>query len=90
LRGLQIGATQILKGTKVDGLFDKDPKNNNDAKLIKNIKFDTVLEKKLKVMDLTAVALANDHDIKIRIFNIFEHDSIIKALDDKNFGSTIE
>ncbi len=90
LRGLQIGAKQILKGTKVDGLFDKDPRTNKDAKLIKNVKFDTVLEKKLKVMDLTAVAMALENNIKIRIFNIFEHNSIIKLLNDSNFGSTIE
>ncbi|MBU4269266.1 UMP kinase [Candidatus Dependentiae bacterium] len=90
LRGLQIGAKQLLKGTKVDGLFDKDPKTNKDAKLIKNIKFDTVLEKKLKVMDLTAIAMALENNIKIRIFNIFEHNSIIKLLNDSNFGSTIE
>ncbi|KKP24791.1 MAG: Uridylate kinase [candidate division TM6 bacterium GW2011_GWF2_28_16] len=89
LRALQIDAKLVLKGTKVAGIFDKDPAKNTDAKLIKTIDYKTVIEKNLQVMDLTAISLAHDKDIKIKIFNIFEKDSILQVLNDQNFGSTI-
>ncbi len=89
LRALQMEAKLVLKGTKVNGIFDKDPETNSDAILIKNTTINTVLEKKLDVMDLTAMTLAQNRDIKIRIFNIFDKDSILNVLKDSNFGSTI-
>lgn len=89
LRAIQIDANLVLKGTKVVGLFDKDPAKYNDAKLIKTIDYKSAIEKNLQVMDITAMALAQDKNIKIKIFNIFEKDAILNAVNDNNYGSTI-
>ncbi len=91
LRALQIGAPTILKGTKVAGVFDSDPTKNKDAKLLKELSYDDFLDKSLQVMDTTAITLAKKHSLKIKVFNIFEKDSLIKIVQDTNnvFGSTI-
>ena len=89
LRGLQINASMILKGTKIDGVFDKDPIKDKNAKIFKNINCSQVIEKNLQVMDLTSIALAQKYNLKIKVFNLFEKDALIKALEDPNFGSTI-
>lgn len=90
LRSLQIGTKQIWKATKVDGVYDSDPIKNKDAKLYKNISYKEVIEKNLKVIDGTAIALAKENKISIRVFNLFEENALQKALEDKNFGSTIK
>ncbi len=90
IRALQIGAHEIWKVTMtVAGLFDSDPKKNPDAHLLKKASFTEVLNKKLGVMDQTAFAMAFEHNIKIRIFNLLEDNALLKAHSDKNFGSTI-
>lgn len=89
LRALQIGSEIVLKGTKVDGIFDSDPKTNNNAKLIKNISYNDILKNKLQVMDLTAITLAENNNVKIKVFNIFKKNAIIKAIKEIDFGSTI-
>jgi uridylate kinase len=70
LRGIEIEADVILKGTKVDGVYDSDPAKNPDAQLYKTLSYDEVLEKELKVMDLSAFTLARDHSVPIRVFNM--------------------
>ena len=60
----------MLKGTKVDGVFDSDPAKNPDAVLYKKLSYSEVLDKELKVMDLAAFTLARDHNIPIRVFNM--------------------
>ncbi|MFH1643677.1 MAG: UMP kinase [bacterium] len=90
LRALQINADIVLKATKVDGIFDSDPEKNKNAKLIKKISFDDFIKNNLKVIDLTAITLAKENNLKIKIFNLFENNSIIKAVKEKNFGSLIE
>ena len=70
LRGIEIEAEAVLKGTKVDGVYSDDPVKNPDAKLLKNITYQEVLEKELKVMDLAAFTLARDHGMPIRVFNM--------------------
>ncbi|MCK4651042.1 UMP kinase [Candidatus Babeliales bacterium] len=89
IRALQIGATEFWKGTKVEGIFTADPVEQKDAKLLKKLNYNQVIEKDLKFMDLTAITLAKQHNLKIRIFNIFEENSLIKASKDANFGSVI-
>ena len=89
LRALQINATQVWKCTKVDGIYTDDPMQNKDSKLIKEITYQEVMEKGLKVMDLTAITLAKENNIKIKVFNLFENNSIIKAVKEKNCGSLI-
>lgn len=89
LRALQIGSSLVLKATKVDGVYDKDPQKNKTAKLIKKISFDQILQKNLAIMDLTAITLAKQNDVKIKVFNLFKTDSILKAVKEKDFGTII-
>ncbi len=70
LRGIEIEADAVLKGTKVDGVYDSDPAQNPDAKKYDQLGYDEVLEKELKVMDLAAFTLARDHNLPIRVFNM--------------------
>ena len=70
LRAAEIKADILVKATNVDGIYDKDPKVYNDAKLIKETTYDEVINNKLKVMDLTAITLCMDNSIPIEVFNI--------------------
>ena len=85
LRASELDCELIIKATKVDGIYDKDPINNKNAKLIKKISYKNVINKNLKVMDLTAISLAKDTNIPIYITNIFKKDSLINVL--KETGS---
>jgi uridylate kinase len=62
----------IFKGTQVDGIYDKDPNKFADAKRYDNVTFDEVLQKNLKVMDASAIALARDNDLPIIVFSLTE------------------
>ncbi|MFH1461764.1 MAG: UMP kinase [bacterium] len=89
LRALQMKADFVLKGTKVAGVFDSDPIKNKDAKLLKTINYNDFLTKNLQVMDLTAITLAKKHNLQIKVFNIFKENSLIKVLEEKDFGTLI-
>lgn len=79
----------ILKGTKVDGIYDKDPINNQDAKKIKNISYSDYLNKDIKVMDATAISLAKDRSLPIIIFSILKSSNIIDIIEGKGSYSII-
>jgi uridylate kinase len=70
LRGIEIEADLVLKGTKVDGVFSADPVKDPNAKLFRQISYNDVLQQQLKVMDLAAFTLARDHNLPIRVFNM--------------------
>lgn len=70
LRGIEIEADLVLKGTKVDGVYSADPVKDPNAQLYRQISYDEVLQKQLKVMDLAAFTLARDHNLPIRVFNM--------------------
>nr|WP_136251643.1 UMP kinase [Ningiella ruwaisensis] len=70
LRGIEIEADAVFKATKVDGVYSADPVKNPDAQLLKALTYQEVLEKELKVMDLSAFTLARDHNMPIRVFNM--------------------
>jgi uridylate kinase len=70
LRGIEIGADAVFKGTKVDGVYSADPMKDSSAVLYSELGYDEVLEKELKVMDLAAFTLARDHNLPIRVFNM--------------------
>lgn len=70
LRGIEIEADVVLKATKVDGVFDKDPAKHADAQLYKTLSYEEVIDKELQVMDLAAFTLARDHGMPIRVFNM--------------------
>lgn len=90
LRALDIGADAILMGKNaVEGVYDDDPRKNPNAKLIKKLTFHEVVEKKLAVMDLTAVALLNDSPIKIHVFNIENTENFLRIILGEKIGSVI-
>lgn len=72
LRAMEINAEVILKGTKVDGVFDKDPMKDPTAKMFSELSYLSVIEKGLKIMDSTAVTLCMDNDLPLIVFNIKE------------------
>ncbi len=80
----EIKADVLLLGkNEVNGVYDSDPKTNPKAKHFKEITYNQILDKQLKVMDSTAVAMARDNNIKLLVFNIGEQDSIVKTLEGK-------
>ena len=70
LRGIEIEADVVLKATNVDGVYDSDPKKNPNAVKFDQLTYDEVLERQLGVMDLTAICLARDHNMPLRVFNM--------------------
>ena len=80
LRAAEIRADILVKATKVDGVYDKDPKKYDDAKRFEEITYIDVLNKKLNVMDSTAISLCMEEDIPILVFNINEKGSLLKVL----------
>ena len=89
LRALEINAEIILKATKVNGVYNKDPVKYKNAKMFKNLKFMEVLEKELEIMDSTAVSLCKDNKIPICVFNLFQKDNIKKIVLGKNVGTVV-
>jgi uridylate kinase len=90
LRAREVGADAILMGKNgVEGVFDKDPRSNKDAKLIKKLTYQEVIERKLAVMDLTAVAMLEDTDIVIRVFNMKDPNDIVNVVKGSDIGSVI-
>jgi uridylate kinase len=70
LRGIEIDADLILKATKVDGVYSSDPELDSNAVKYDNLTYDEIIEKKLGVMDLTAICLSRDHQVPIKVFNM--------------------
>jgi uridylate kinase len=89
LRGAEIGAEVILKGTKVDGVFDRDPINDPTAQKYDEMTYREVIEKRLAVMDLTAVTLCMDNNLPLIVFNIKEKKNIQKILMGGKIGTLI-
>ena len=89
LRGIEINADVIMKGTKVDGVYDKDPKKFSDAKRFSQLSYKEVINGELKVMDLTAVTLCKENKIPILVFNLEEENSINNALDSSEYATII-
>ena len=90
LRASELNCSVIVKATKVDGIYDKDPINNKNAKIYKSISYSDVINKNLKVMDTTSISLAKESNIPIIITNIFKKNSIINALNGKGYYSIIK
>jgi uridylate kinase len=90
LRALEIGADVVLKGTQVDGVYNKDPKIYQDATKYDNISYDKVVENKLGIMDLTAVLLAQKEKLPIIVFNIHQKGHLKDVINDKNKRSIIQ
>lgn len=89
LRAMEIGAEVILKGTKVDGVFDRDPMHEPQAKRFESLTFFDVIEKGLKVMDSTAVTLCMDHNLPIVVFNLRDKGSITRIVAGQKVGTVV-
>ncbi|NMD40390.1 MAG: UMP kinase, partial [Deltaproteobacteria bacterium] len=89
LRALEIRADVLIKATKVNGVYDKDPVKHEDARFFAELDFDTVLGLNLGVMDATAVSLCRDNDLEVRVINIFEQDGLSRLLDGEAVGSVV-
>ena len=90
LRAIEIGAEVLLKATMVDGIYDSDPKSNNEANLFKEISFDRVLADKLKVMDATAIVMCRDNNLPLRVFNLLKSNTLVDAMTDKSVGTSVK
>jgi len=90
LRGLEIGAEVILKGTKVDGVYDGDPVKNPDAKKFKELQYIEVLRRGLKVMDATAVSLCMDNHLPIAVFDITQPGNIMRIVAGEEIGTLVK
>lgn len=90
LRAREIGADVILKATKVDGIYDKDPLKHKDAKMFKQLSYMEVLNKDLKVMDATAISLCREGKIPIIVFNMFESGNIYRIIMGEDIGSVVK
>jgi len=90
LRAAEIKADVLLKATKVDGIYDKDPNKYSDAKLLKEISYLEALEKDLRVMDHTALTLCKENNLPIIVFNIKQKNALKDIVEGKPVGSIVK
>ena len=89
LRGIEIEADVMLKGTRVDGVYTADPEKDPTATKFDDIGYDEVLQRGLKVMDTTAIAMAKDNDLPIYVFNMDKVGNLKKVLEGENLGTFV-
>ena len=89
LRAMEIGAEILLKATKVDGVYDKDPAKHSDAKRYSTVTFTDALKQDLKVMDATAFALCRDNEMRIIVFDMTSRGNIHRVVCGESVGTTI-
>ena len=89
LRAIELGAEIMLKGTKVDGIYNKDPIKYSDASLYKEISYKDVIAKNLAVMDATAVVMCKENNMPLKVFNILKDGNLKKAILDDKIGTKI-
>ena len=89
LRATEIEAEAVMKGTKVDGVYDKDPMKSDDAKKFNSISYKEVIENDLQVMDMTAITMARENDLPIVVFDVNCPGNLKKILEGNNLGTTV-
>ena len=89
LRAIEINADVILKGTRVDGIYNDDPEKNIEATKFENLSFDEVLKKGIKVMDTTAFTLSQENKLPIIVFDINTPDNLHKVVKGENIGTRV-
>jgi uridylate kinase len=90
LRGIEIDAELVLKATKVDGVYSADPVKDPAAIKYDKLTFDEILDKKLGVMDLTAICLSRDHNLPVRVFNMNKKKALFNIMVGEEEGTLIE
>ena len=89
LRAIEINADAILKGTRVDGIYNIDPEKNKDAVKFKKLTYDEAINKKLKIMDSTAFTLSQENNLPIIVFNMNKPGNLKKIIEGKDIGTTV-
>jgi len=89
LRGIEIEADIVLKATKVDGVYSEDPVKNPDAEFYSNLEYREVVEKELKIMDLSAFTMARDHNLPMRVFNMTKPGALRRVIMGEAEGTLI-
>lgn len=90
LRSSEIGATMILKATQVDGVYSHDPRKSNKARLFKQLTLTEAIRRRLGIMDTTAMALCRDNHVSIRVFNLYQPNNLVKALNGQPVGTLVK
>ncbi|MFZ1291819.1 MAG: UMP kinase [Melioribacteraceae bacterium] len=89
LRAVEIEADVILKGTRVDGVYDSDPEKNPNALMFSEISYLEVMNKNLRVMDLTAISLCQENKLPIVVFNMNKENNLLKVITGENLGTQV-
>ncbi len=89
LRGIEIKAEIMLKGTRVDGIYTADPEKDSSAKKFKTISFDEIYEKNLKIMDLTATTLCKENNLPVMVFNMDQKGNLQKVINGEMIGTIV-
>jgi uridylate kinase len=89
LRGIEINANLVLKATKVDGVYSADPMKDASAERFDQLTFDQVLDRKLEVMDLTAICLCRDHNLPVRVFDMAQRGALLSIIRGGSEGTLI-
>ena len=90
LRAIEIGADLLLKATKVDGVYDRDPKKHGDATRFDRLTYDQVIARDLQVMDTAAFALCRDADLPLRIFDMAQPGTLLRILRGEDVGTLVK
>ncbi len=89
LRAVEVGADLLLKATKVDGVYDSDPKKNSNAVRYSELSYDDVIARNLQVMDTAAIALCRDHDMPLRIYDMTKGGNLMRILHGETVGTLV-
>lgn len=89
LRGVELNADILLKATKVDGIYTSDPKKNSNAKRFEKLTFAEAIEKQLKVMDMTALAMCMENKLPVIVFDFKVHGNIRRVVEGENLGTLV-
>ncbi len=90
LRAIEIGADAILKGTRVDGIYNSDPEKNSDAIKFDSITYKDAMSRGLKVMDMTAFALSQENNLPIVVFDMNKDGNLLKVVSGENIGTIVD
>jgi uridylate kinase len=89
LRAVEVGADIMIKGTKVDGIYDKDPMKHDDAVKYDTVSFDEAINKRLGVMDQTAIVMCRDNNLPVKVFNMNESGDLMRLVMGETVGTLV-
>lgn len=90
LRAVEVGADVMIKGTKVDGIYDKDPMKHDDAVKYDTVSFDEAVQKRLGVMDTTAIVMCRENNLPVKVFNMNNSGDLMSLIMGENIGTTVK